>query len=188
MKRVIRWPIAVLFAASLAAALSDYQAAKQKFDRIESDQLRAGSRIELNAGELTAWVEHELPDITGGVRDPRLELVAAGVARGTAVVDFAKVRASQGHPPGFLMQKLLEGEHPVSVTCRIRSAQGQATVDVQRVEIAGLEIEGRTLDFLVHNFLSPLYPNAVIGQPFELGHRIEKLDVQPRAVGVVIGR
>jgi hypothetical protein len=34
----------------------------------------------------------------------------------------------------------------------------------------------------------PLYPNAVVGRPFELGHHIERLDVQARAVGIVIGR
>jgi hypothetical protein len=28
----------------------------------------------------------------------------------------------------------------------------------------------------------------VVGRPFELGHHIEKLDLQPAAVGVVIGR
>jgi len=28
----------------------------------------------------------------------------------------------------------------------------------------------------------------VLGRPFELGHRIERLDVQPAAVAVFIGR
>ena len=32
------------------------------------------------------------------------------------------------------------------------------------------------------------YPDAKIGEPFALGHRIERLDVQPSAVGIVIGR
>ena len=31
-------------------------------------------------------------------------------------------------------------------------------------------------------------PDAVVGRPFQLGHRIDRLDVQPGAVGVVIGR
>jgi hypothetical protein len=70
----------------------------------------------------------------------------------------------------------------------IRSSRGQAAVDVQRVGISGLEIEGSTLDFLIRNVLLPMYPNAVVGQPFELGHRIEKLDVQTRGVTVIIGR
>lgn len=107
---------------------------------------------------------------------------------GTALIDFGQVRRAQGHPPGWLMSKLLDGERPVSVTARIVSAHGQATVDVQRVEISGLEIDGKTLDFLIHNFLLAMYPDAAVGWPFELGHRIDRLDVQPAGVGVVIGR
>jgi hypothetical protein len=61
-------------------------------------------------------------------------------------------------------------------------------VDLQRVEISGVAADGRTLDFLIQNIFLPLYPNAVLGRPFELGHRIERLDVGPAAVAVVIGR
>ncbi len=31
-----------------------------------------------------------------------------------------------------------------------------------------------------------MYPDAAVGRPFELGHRIEKLDVEPASVGVLI--
>ena len=86
------------------------------------------------------------------------------------------------------MSKLLDGERPVSVTARIRSANGQATVDVQKVEISGIAIDGGTLDFLIQNFLLAMYPDAVIGKPFEIGHRIDRLNITPAAVGVVIGR
>jgi hypothetical protein len=182
------WIIPALYAASLGAAYSDYVSAQDKFSLIESDRLRSGTRIVLTAKELNAYVGQEVATVTGGVRNTNLQLVAPEVARGSALIDFAKVQRSQGHPPGWLMSKLLEGERPVSVTARIRSAGGRATVDVQRVEISGIEIDGRTLDFLIQNVLSPLYPNAVVGRPFELGHHIEKLDVQPAAVGVVIGR
>ena len=165
-------------------AVDDYVSAKQKFDQIEANRLRAGARITLTPRELDAWVAREAP---AGVRNPRLEL-QAGIAKGAALVDFGKVRRAQGHPPGWLMAKLLDGERPVTVTARIRSANGQATVDVQRVEISGIAIDGGTLDFLIQNVLLPMYPNAAVGRPFELGHLIERLDVQPGAVGVVIGR
>ena len=52
------------------------------------------------------------------------------------------------------------------------------------MEISGLAIDGNTLDFLIQNFLIPMYPDAVIGKPFELGHGIDRLDVSPSAVGV----
>ncbi len=104
------------------------------------------------------------------------------------MINFAELRRSQGNPPGWLMSRLLDGERPVTVTARIRSAAGQATVDVLSVQISGVTIDGRTLDFLIQHFLLPLYPDAAVGRPFELGERIEKLDVQPQGVTVLIGR
>ena len=177
--------LSLLAAGALAAAYSEYDSARQKLDRIESDKLRSGTRVELTAREVTAWVEKEAPQ---GVRNPQVQLVAPGVARGTALINFNKLQRAQGYEPGWLMSKLLDGEHPVAVTARIRSSNGRATVDVDRAEISGLVIDGKTLDFLVQNFVMPYYPDAAIGRPFELGHRIERLDVEPASVGVVIGR
>ena len=177
--------VALLGMATLGAAANDYLSAKQKFDSIESDRLRAGARVELSVRELNAYAEQEVP---AGVRNPRLQLAAPDVATGTAMMDFGKLRRALGYQTGWLMSKLLDGDRPVSVTARIRSGGGQATVDLQRVEISGIAIDGGTLDFLVQNILLPLYPNAVVGRPFELGHRIEKLDIGTAAVAVVIGR
>ena len=179
------WAIATLGLATFGAAPDDYLSARQKFDSIESDRLRAGSRVELSVRELDAYAEREVPE---GVRNPRLQLVAPGVATGTAMVDFGKLRRALGYQTGWLMSMMLDGDRPVSVTARIHSAAGHATVDLQRVEIAGVAADGRTLDFLIQNIFLPLYPNAVLGRPFELGHRIEKLDVGPAAVAVLIGR
>ena len=177
--------ILLLLAVVTAAAYDNYVSAKHKFDLIEAERLPAGSRVSLSYPELEAWVAHEAPD---GVRSPRIQVTAPGLAIGAAQVDFAKVRRSQGQPPGWLMSKLLEGERPVSVTARIRSSRGTATVDVERVEISGVTIDGRTLEFLIQNVLLPLYPGAAVGHPFALSHRIERLDVAPAATAVVIGK
>jgi hypothetical protein len=167
------------------AASHDYVSAKQKFDRIESGRLQAGSRVELTPSELNAYVEQAVPT---GVRNPKIQIVAPEIATATALVDFGKVRRSQGYQPNWLMSKLLDGERPVSVTARIRSSKGQATVDVQSVEISGVTIDGKTLDFLIQNFLLPMYPTAAVSRPFDLGYRIDRLDVEPRAVEVLIGK
>jgi hypothetical protein len=174
-----------LVAGALAAAGSEYFSAKQKIDTIESDRLRPGARVTLSYPELTALVEKEAPR---GVRSPKLRATERDVATGTALIDFGKLERSQGKQPGWLMSKLLDGERPVSVTARIRSSGGHATVDLQSVAISGITIDGRTLDFLIQNFLLAMYPDAVLGKPFELGHRIERLDIAPAAVGVVIGK
>jgi hypothetical protein len=179
------WASAILCSAALSAADSDYLSARRKMDSIESDRLRSGTRVEFAPAELNAYAEKEAP---AGVRNPKVQLVAREVVTGSALVDFGKVRRAQGNPPGWLMSKLLDGERAVSVTVRIRSSGGRATVDVERVEISGIAIDGRTLEFLIQNVLLPLYPSAVVARPFELGHRIDRLDVGTRSVGVAIGR
>jgi hypothetical protein len=179
------WAIPLVCSVVAGAAYSDYVSAKRKMDSIEGDRLRSGTRVEFAPAELNAYVEKEAP---AGVRNPRLQLAAREIVTGSALVDFGKVRRAQGNPPGWLMSKLLDGERPVSVTAHIRSSGGQATVDVLRVEISGITIDGRTLEFLIQDVLLPLYPSAVVSRPFELGHRIVRLDVGTRSVGVVIGR
>ena len=174
----------LFWAGAIGAAVDDYSSVKRKFSEIEAERLRPGTRVVMSPREIDAYAAREAP---AGVRNPRVEL-QSGVAKGAALIDFGKIRRAQGYKPGWLMSKLLDGEHPVSVTARIRSGNGQATVDVQSVEISGIQIDGRTLDFLIQNFLLPMYPTAAVGRPFELGHRIERLDVEPGSVGVVIGK
>jgi hypothetical protein len=176
--------VSAFLLAGMVAAVDDYASARQKFTQIESGKLKPGTRVTLTPRELEGYVAREAPN---GVRNPRLEL-QAGIAKGNALIDFGKVRRAQGYQPGWLMSKLLDGERPVTVTARVRSGNGKATVDVQSVEISGFTIDGKTLDFLIQNFLLPMYPSAAVGRPFELGHRIDRLDVQPGAVGVVIGK
>ena len=45
---------------------------------------------------------------------------------------------------------------------------------------------GAVLDFLIANFFLPFYPQAKIGQPFDLNHGIDRLEVTPAGVRVFI--
>jgi hypothetical protein len=165
-----------------------YTSAQAKLDAIESGRSARGSRIVLTPAELNAWVAREIVlERLDGVRNPRLDL-GQGSATGYAIVDFARLQRSQGNPPGWLMQRLLSGERPVRVTARISSGRGTARVDVERVEISGMTIDGDALDFLIRNFLLAMYPNAAVGRPFDLAHGVERLEVRPSGVTVVMGR
>jgi hypothetical protein len=178
----------ILLILALSAVSSDYQAVVHKFSLIEHDRLRPGSRVVITPQELNAYARQEVAEVApDGVRDPKLEL-GPGTATATAFIDFGKLRRAEGKPPGRIMAYLIDGERPVTITANIRSSGGTATVDVQSVEISGVTIEGRMLDYLIRNYLMQAYPDAKVGQPFELGHHIEKLDVQRNAVGVLIGR
>jgi len=180
--------LALVAAPLVPGASSDYQSMAHKLALIEHDRLRPGSRVTLTPEELNAYAQQEIAGVApGGVRRTRLEL-GPGTATATALIDFGKLRRAEGKPPGTLMSYLLDGERPVTIVARIRSSGGTATVDVQQIEISGITIEGRLLDFLIRNYVVPAYPDAKVGEPFALGHRIERLDVEPAAVGILIGR
>ena len=183
-----RFSAALLFwSLLLSGSPADYQSAKRKIALIENDEVRPGTIVHLSVSELNAWITEEVPAaVPRGVRNPKLEL-GYGTATGSALVDFLKLREAKSASTSWLMARLLEGERPVRVTARILSGSGRATVELDRVEISGLTISGSALDFLIENFLLSYYPEAKIGTPFELGHRIDRLIIQPSGVGVAIG-
>jgi hypothetical protein len=172
----------------LLAAVSDPQAANvsRKLDIIQGGKAKPGSVYVFTAAELNAWARAKVPTVVPqGLREPRLEL-GNNSATGYALVDFLKMRQGAGEETNWLISKLIQGEKRVKVTARIQSANGRATVFLQRVEIGGLAVSGSTLDFLIHTFFLPLYPNAKIDEPFELADRIDRIQVTPADARVYI--
>jgi len=188
MGRRILTILALLAAPLVPSASSDYQAVVHKFSLIEHDRLRPCSRVVLSPAELNAYAQQGTAEVApDGVRNTRLEL-GQGTATATALIDFGKLRRAQGYQPGWLMSKLLDGERPITATAHIVSGGGKVTVDIKQASISGLEIDGSTLDFLIQNFVIPFYPEAMVGRPVEMGFRIDRLQVAPAGVAVVIGR
>jgi hypothetical protein len=178
--------IAITFLVAIAVGADDYQSAKYKIDLIEDDRATPGSRIWLSAGELNAYARVEVPKVVPrGLREPRLDL-GNGTATGSALVDFLKVRELSGSPPNRLLAWFLSGERPVRATARIESGQRKATVRVQQVTVSGMTARSAVLDFLIANFLLPYYPEAKIGKPFDLKHGVERFEISPAGVTVVI--
>ena len=174
--------------AMAAGADNAYQSAARKFALIEEDRAAAGSRIYLSLKELNAYAAVEaLKVVPKGLRNPRLEL-GQGSATASVLVDFLKVRESKGPAPNPLLAWFLSGERPVRVKGRIQSGRGHATVYLDEVRISGITASGAVLDFLIENFFLPFYPTAVIGRPFDLKHRMERLDVTPAGVTVLISQ
>ena len=178
--RSLRFACLLLAAAALPASrTSEYQAVTQKFRSIEKAQVKPGARIAIPENELNAYVTTELPKVAPpGVRNPRVDLTGDNIATGRALIDFLKLRSARGKSSNWLMRKLLDGEREVAVTTRVRSANGTATVFVDRVEVSGMPIEGAALDFLIDNYLRPNYPDAKIGQPFALAYKMDRLEVK----------
>ncbi len=174
-----------LTAACLSAGTTpqaDYLSAKRKLASIEQRRLAPGSQVTFTAREIDAWARVEIPkEIPHGFRDPHVHL-GEGEASGIAMVDFLKMRQANGQTTNWFMSKLLEGERPLVVSVRVRSSGGRCTVDLTKVEISEVTAEGSVLDFLLKTFFLSLYPQAKIGQPFQLGYNIERLEIHPTGV------
>ena len=183
-KRVKRL-LCVSLVVAIAFGFDLYSSACKKVNLIESGRLLPGARVDLTLAELNAYAAKEAPE---GVRNARLVLEGQETVSGTAMVDFGKLRRAQGYEPGWLMSKLLDGERAVSGTARIHSGGGKVTVEVERASISGVEIDGKTLEFIIQNFIVPFYPSAMVGRPVAMGFRIDRLQLAPEGVGVVIGR
>ncbi len=158
-----------------------YKSARKKLDIIESNRAPANTVYSFSKAEIEAWAAVEIPQIVPeGFRDARVEL-GTDVATGRAYIDFMKLRHAKGGSNNWFLDKLLQGERPVAVTVQVQSAKGKCTVYLKKLEISGVSATGTVLDLLIKTFFMPLFPDAKIGQPFELDHRIERIALRPVA-------
>jgi hypothetical protein len=171
----------------LLLALTLLSSANAKFHSLAIGAYPPASRVTVTTREINAYIQAEMPYFIGpGVRNGRVEIATGNIARGRLDIDFLKVRQAHGEPPGWLLSKLLEGERPVAITARITSGHGHVRVDLLRVEISGVVAEGRTLDFLIANFVLPTFPDIMIGKDVPMGYNIDRLEIRPGAVTVVL--
>lgn len=170
----------------LGASTQESLAAQRKFDAIEYGRMQPGATVTLTSAELNSWMQEEAKSIAGdSVRKLRLEL-GEGRASGYASIDFLKLKQRTGETPGFLLRQLLAGERPVALTVRFLSRNGRAKVDVERIEISGIPLEGAALDFLIQTYLHATFPEAKIGEWFLLDKHVDHFAAHARGVDVLV--
>jgi hypothetical protein len=177
--------IAMIGAPALCAADAFLASAQAKLQLLEDGKAKRGSVMFFSVQEINSWARYMVPTIVPeGVRNQRVTL---GTDSGTAyaLMDFLKMRHATGKTPSW-MERLLEGERPVTISIRMKSGAGKCQVDLTRLEISSVAATGTVLDFMVKTFFLPLYPNAHINEPFELGYNIDRIDIRPAGVRVTI--
>jgi hypothetical protein len=181
--------IAIALAAGVPAATYASGAARRKMDLIESGRAPRGARLQFSAAELNSWIAEETKiHAPLGARNPRLVL-GAEAATGYADIDFLRLRqAATGEAPGWFLRNLFSGERPVKVTVHFESRAGRARVDVERVEVSGVALEGRALDLAIDAFVRPAFPNAVVSEWFPMQDGVERFTVSPAGVAVFLRR
>ena len=183
----MRWLLLLsLTALVLLAADPLADSAQKKLDSISDRKLKPGAVVTLSSREINTWIhEKAVKAFPDGIRNERIEL-GSGTTDGTALVDFLKVGKGKGKDVNSLIARLIEGERPLKVSIRVESSNGRATVFLTRVELSGVVIDGSILDFLIKHFVQPRYPDIKINEPFDLDFNIERIEIQPSAVRVLI--
>lgn len=180
-----RLVILAVAALSLRAADPVLDRANAKLDRIDDGKAKPGEVIFFTLAEINAWARDEVPiAVPQGIRDLKVEL-GNGTGTGSAMVDFVKIEQSRGKTPG-LIAKMFAGERPLKVSLTVESGGGKCTVHVTRVDIGGTSVEGTLLDLLIRTFFKPLYPDAKVEEPFEIGYNVDRIELRPDGIRVTM--
>ncbi len=180
MRRILLFAVV---ASTLLAADPLANSAQKKLDSISDRKLRSGAVVTLSPREINAWMhEKAVKAFPHGLRNERIEL-GPGTTDGTALVDLMQL--SNGNV-NALIARLIDGERPLRISIRVESARGRATVFLTRVELSGVAIDGSILDFLIKHFVEPRYPDIKINEPFDLDYNIDRIDIQPSGVRILI--
>jgi len=174
---------AVVLLPSIAAD-ANLETAQTKLDAIQSGRIKPGYGVTFSEAEVNAWAGDRAQKFDG-VRESHVQF-GTGTVTASALIDFLQIRKAEGLDTNGAIAKLIEGERPVRVELRISSNAGRATVTPLRVEISGVGIPASVLDFLVMRFVVPIFPQANVGQPFELKDGIERVEIRPGALRVIM--
>lgn len=177
----------LLFAMTVSAMAADPLAdsAQKKLDSIADGKARRGSVVALSPQEINAWLhEKAVKAFPEGIRNEHIDL-GPGTADGTALVDLMKIQKGKS-TMNALIGRLIEGERPLKISIRVESASGRATVFLTRVELSGIAMDGSILDFLIKQFVQPRYPDIKINEPFDLDFNMDRIEIRPAGVRVLI--
>ena len=186
----MRVPLAALLALTLyPAALSDSQTARQKLNLLEHGKPPAGTRISLSDTELRASIRDEASYWASfGASNLRFTL-GQGRATASGDVDFLQAhKAATGQDANWLLKNLFSATRPVSVTARFSSADGKGRVDLERVEVNGVAVDGAALDYLIQAYVKPNFPETLVSAWFPMDYRIHHFTVAPSGITLVIGK
>jgi hypothetical protein len=185
---VIVGRLLIAFALAVPELIADsaYETAEAKLDSIANNQVKPGETVLFTPQEINAWARTEVPGVVPqGIRDERVDL-GTDTAIAYALVDFLAMREAQGKATNPLLAKFLEGERPLTISVRLESSGGRCAVYLTRVDLGGISMEGAMLDFLVKAFFLPLFPDAKINEPFDLGFGMDRIEIRPEGIRVTI--
>jgi hypothetical protein len=136
-----------------------YTSAEQKFNQVQSAANGGKTQTTtFTAEEISAYVNEGGVALPTGVENIKFS-GKSGVVTAVTRVDFDKI--TEGKSSMNPLMLLFSGEHDVTVNADASGSGGQATVNVQTVEIDGVTVPRAALEFFVSKYLQPKYGNTV---------------------------
>lgn len=159
--------------------------AGQKLERISANELKPGETVNLSQDELNSYIRYDYAEeIPEGVRDLRVTVLKDyGIAE--AFVDMEKLPAVKSSPIAALGARLFRGDRKLRARCRFVSADGQAKVQVEEVELDGQPLPDFLVDYLIESTVQPHLVNFEAGKPFPLGNNLRQIRLEPANVVVI---
>ena len=173
--------LALLFGPS--AAVGSLESCHRKFTQIESGRAR-GAVVTVSGSEIDAFVaEQAALQGKGAIRNTHVDLWQDH-GRVIARVDIVSLAELRGRPLNWFFAAMFAGQRQVIATTKLLSVQGQARVDLEKLEVEGHVLDGRPLQFLIDEFVLPEYPDARVSQWFPLGFGIRTIHLSAGQVAI----
>ena len=136
-----------------------YTSADKKIDLVQSDANGGKTQtVQFTADELNAYVNEGGVKLPTGVTNVNFSSTPGEV---TAVlkVDFDKITAGSSSMNPLMM--LFTGVHVVNAKAHASGENGRGTVNIESVQIDGMNVPRTALGFFVSRFIQPKYGNNI---------------------------
>lgn len=159
---------------------------RTKLELIKEFRAEPGSVVHFTLEDLNAWAITKILEVApNSIRNP-LIIMGDGFVNASALIDFSLLAKDTGQEVNPLLNNFLQGARPIKLSLLVESADGMGTVYVTGASISGVELTGELLRLFVENFLRPLYPEAIVNEPFEFDYNLQKVSVHPDGVRAAI--
>jgi len=158
-------------------------AMQRKLEQLQQNaRNKTSSTTEFTESEINAWMKSNYVALPEGVKSVRFR-GSPGVIVTMARVDFDQYVADRKSSNPML--NMFKGEHDVFAIAHARGTHGEGFVDIDSVELDGVEVPRFVLQLFVDRYLKPKYPNLGLNSRFPLPARVDTASVATHKLVVV---
>jgi hypothetical protein len=148
-----------------------YSSAETKLDKVARHQSGTAQTTQFSADELSAYVNEGGVALPNGVENVKFSSTPRTIVAVTKV-DFDKITAGKSSMNPLMI--LFNGVHDVTVTADAQAAGGTANVNIQSVQIDGVNVPRAALEYFVSKYITPKYgENVGMNNTFKLPANID---------------